>query len=70
MKRRGADADNADLVAPPDAAERKKAKAVIAYRVDLLPKVDVPWWDGEMGMGDWRYPLNSMYIYIHTRWGN
>jgi hypothetical protein len=38
---------------------------VIAYRVDLLPKVDVPWWDGEMGMGDWRYPLNSMYIYIY-----
>ena len=27
-------------VEPPDAAERRKAKAVIAYRVDLLPKFD------------------------------
>lgn len=52
MKRRGADADNADLVAPPDAAERKRAKAVIAYRVDLLPKVDVRFY--ESARKDWR----------------
>ena len=46
MKRHGADDDLALAApdAPPDAAERKRAKAVIAYRVDLLPKVDVPWW--------------------------
>ena len=53
MKRRGTDAHAhvADLVAPPDAAERKRAKAVIAYRVDLLPRVDVPWWMGRWGWG-------------------
>ena len=53
MKRRGTDAHahDADLVAPPDAAERKRAKAVIAYRVDLLPRVDVPWWMGRWGWG-------------------
>ncbi len=27
-------------VEPEDAAERRKAKAVIAYRVDLLPEFD------------------------------
>eukprot|EP00435_Cladocopium_sp_Y103_P017950 s2498_g4.t1 len=35
---------DADLVVPADAAERKKAKAVIAYRVDLLPQVDSAHW--------------------------
>eukprot|EP00434_Breviolum_minutum_P040190 symbB.v1.2.035707.t1/scaffold4874.1/size33602/1 len=34
-----------EVANPPDAAERRKAKAVIAYRVDLLPKFDVTFYD-------------------------